>query len=229
MATQQELESIINQATAPLEKALAFESLTKGFGEDLQLRYSYCGVATAALQQYLQERCDVTTERMVTEPEIAPRHMQQRRMAHVVLRHESLIIDPTYSQFLSYVGVMPARVLCRQDLRDFYPAQKIAVFSVASSDEFADNFARVAHMADVTIGPLDLSQNSYPPDDALRGTSMSEKTEVYRAIWSPDGYTPFPVSEQPALRDHINRVHGLMNAFANEGNETTHDTAGRIE
>ena len=217
MITRCELEAIITRATVPLEKALAYESLTEGFGEDLQLRYSYCGVATAALQRYLQDH-KITTERVITEPEVAPRHMNQRHMSHVALRHESLLIDPTYSQFLSYVGVMPARVLQREALRRFYPARKIAVFPVESSNEFAAAFAKVAHAADVEIEPLNIGHDSYPPDDALRGTSLDEKFEVYRAIWSPNDYKCFPVDEQPALHDHINKIYGLMSAFANENN-----------
>lgn len=214
MIDRSELESAIKEATLPLEYALAFESLTQGFGEDLQLRYSYCGVATAALQRYLQERYEIATDRMIAMPAQAPRHINHRQMSHVVLRHESLVIDPTYSQFMSYVGVLPARVLDNEVLRALYPPRKIAVFPVATSNEFADSFTEAAHAADLAIQNSPREQVSFPPDDALRGASLDEKSAVYRAIWSPDGYKSFPVDEQPALRDYVIKVHDLMGEFA---------------
>lgn len=205
-----ELDNIIAHVTQPLEKALMQEGIRAGLGEDLQLRYSYCGVATAALQCFLLERHHIDTERMVTQPEIAPRLINQRRMAHVVLQYEGVTIDPTYSQFMSYVGLSPTVVLQNETLRGLYPPRKIATFNTQKSDEFADTFADIAHTVDEVMG-AQLGAQLYGLNENLIGTTLDTKRDVYRAIWDSGGYSPLPLREQSSLQGWVGRIAARMN------------------
>lgn len=192
-----ELRQVVSDAAPLMEEALRLEEFPDHEG-GLQLRGSVCGLATGALQLYVKQKHDVALDRRLAVPEKAPRGLNSRLLRHVTLFDGDDMIDPSYSQFFSYVGLSPAAARARPGLATLYPAGKIAIIPASTSDKFAEGMA--AHMQAIEQevayrrGP-DLP--AYPPENSLIGTTVVEKTEVLRDIWNPNGYDmPFPLEGQ---------------------------------
>lgn len=206
-----DLEKPINEVTSLLEKGLKKVDTMHHLEAGLQLRSSNCGLATATLQLYLQELYDIPTERLLAVPPKAPRGLNSRRMAHVVLCHEGTIIDPTYSQFLGYVGLQAFRVSEHGSLQQLWPEAKIAYIDQSKTDQFADNLASYAHKIAPTIHDIRGDEVRYTPDSALSNKSFAEKRDIYRDIWSANNYAPIELDQQPAhIRSDANKIVQLI-------------------
>jgi hypothetical protein len=194
MVSAEHLKTIVKDVTPALEKVLATDSLTSKIPESLQLRYTQCGLGTAALQRVLLDEYDIPTDRQITRLEEAPRGLNFRIGNHVILRAGDQMIDPTYGQFMNYVG-LTHRSAVEHDIAHLYPPRKIMVYGVDNARAFANTFAEHAYNIDRS-GLIPRPKVELEPDGALRGASLEEMQRVYQSIWNPDNYEPFPVTDQ---------------------------------
>lgn len=194
MTQSKNIKEIIQESTPRLEKVLATGELTAMYPEDLQLRLTQCGLGTAALQHYLLDQYDIATTRVINRLTDAPRGLNFRTDSHAVLRTDSDVIDPTYGQFMRYVGLTPTSAQ-HHNMTHLYPPRKIMVYSFENARAFADTFAAHAFSVDRS-GLVPEAPVEYAPDGALRNKPLEEMQRVYRSIWNPGNYTPFPVEEQ---------------------------------
>ncbi len=190
------VHEVIATATPLLEQAL-HDTEDSRFNTELQLRGSVCGLATGALQLYAREHHGVLLDRRLAVPEKAPRGINARLLRHVGLFSEDEMVDPSYGQFLEYVGLSRTAAQNNPQLERLYPVAKIATIDLAHTDEFADFIAEHAHKIEPAVAELNNGQRALPPVNSLVGTSLDEKRDVYRDIWNIDNYDmPFPVAEQ---------------------------------
>jgi hypothetical protein len=191
------IHEVVATATPLLERALQAEE-SPDFNTELQLRGSVCGLATGALQVYAREHHGILLDRRMSVPKKAPRGINSRLLRHIGLFSEDEMIDPSYSQFFEYVGLNRLAVRANPELAQHYPVTKIATIELARTDAFADLIAEHAHSVESAIAQLGgASQPALPPLNSLVGATLEEKQEVFRDIWTPDGYDmPFPVDGQ---------------------------------
>lgn len=176
-----------------LERGLKRENFARGVQrESLQLRSAVCGLATAALQLYLNEVEGVRTERLITEPAAAPRGVNSRILTHVVLRHEGVIIDPTYSQFLSFIGLDPR---CENN-DTLYPNVKVAVYHEQQWRSIANELTQYAFRLDKNGSVPQPTVPALAPMGVLRNKPIKQMEQAYQAITNPTGYRPFPLTSQ---------------------------------
>lgn len=190
------LESVVAASTPLLERALYLEE-ERRYNAELQLRGTVCGLATAALQLYTNERHGLALERRRAAPPKAPRGMNSRRLEHVGLFDDDTMIDPTYSQFFSYVGLSQAAAGHHSGLATLFPKDKVAVIPRRQAQAFARSMA--AHMHAVEPEVLRRTSSgyvAYPPENSLTGSSLAKKEEVLEDIWRPNGYKDFPLDGQ---------------------------------
>lgn len=183
-----ELQAITEEAVGPLERGLYEEvGITEFLGPELQLRYSMCGLASAALQRHLIERHNtVTTPVIINLPDGSP-SMQSR---HVFLRYAGHItIDPTYSQFFEYAGFSAVDASLDRSLTVHYPETKILVLEDQKADDFIADFAVRALQAGRAIG--------HP-----KVPSLGKLQATYRQIWKPETGKRFSVP-QDAIVDRL--------------------------
>lgn len=183
-----ELRAITEDIAGPLEHGLLKEvQFTEFLGPELQLRYSLCGLATAALQRYLAERHNVPTTRVIVDLPEGSSDLQTR---HVFLRHDGHIsVDPTYSQFFDYAGLSAIDVSLDTSLSSLYPDEKILVLEDQKADDFIADYAVQALAAGRAIG------NTEAP-------TMDELQTIYRQIWQPKTCRRFPAG-QDAMVDRL--------------------------
>lgn len=183
--------------SAPLLERALHDEETPKYPAELQLRNTVCGLATGALQLYAMEYYGVTLDRRIASPLKAPRGINSRQLQHVGLFDGADMIDPSFGQFYTYVGLSPDAVLKRRALLRLYPSDKIAVTPVRQAARFADGVA--AHMHEIEPEVLRLRGEQslrLPPDSSLVGTTQAEKQEVLRDIWDPRRYEAFPLEGQ---------------------------------
>jgi|GEM_PF-2413314 len=192
-----EFNTIFSESALLLEKALHEEENHK-YDVDLQLQGSVCGLATAALQLYMRETYDMNLDRRIATPRKAPRGLNSRVLQHVSLFRDGQMIDPSYRQFFTYIGLSQNAANVQPDLKELFPSDKIAVIGSDKARSFADRMAVHMHMIEPEVArrrPAGLV--SYPPENSLVGRTLGEKEEVLRDIWNPTGYnTLFPLEDQ---------------------------------
>lgn len=212
MSSETKLRNLTDEATPLLEAGLkGFE--IKDFNrhtepQELQLRMSNCGIATAALQQWLREAHGVESERLIARADLIVDDMaKSRRVSHVVLRTDGGdYVDPTYSQFHAHVG-LTHRVAVSQELVDLYPSQKIAVFSDPAA--FAQGYAASVHNLDAIGVPKQEFEGG--TDGAFRGASEEEMSDFYTRLWSPASSEAFPLEEQrPHFQSTARKIADFM-------------------
>lgn len=209
MANAEYLKAAALEATPKLENALSTEELTSMLSKEVQLRFTQCGLATAALQAYLLETHDIPTKRSIIKLPDAPRGLNFRTLSHVVLETDDHVIDPTYGQFMNFVGLTP-KSADQHNVAHLYPKPKILVFPKSKADIVAETFARHAHKLD-EAGVIPEDIGAYAPVDALRGANFDEKLRVYSSVWTPQNYNDFPLSDQPeGFQEAARRVVSKM-------------------
>lgn len=187
-----ELRTITESVVGPLEHGLLDEvKVTEFLGTDLQLRFSLCGLATAALQTYLRDCHDVRTTRIIIDlPETSP-SLQSR---HVFLRHNAATtIDPTYSQFFEYAGFSAIDVSLEPAYALHYPETKIAVIQDPEVDGFIASFAAQAWRA---------ARAAHGEPER----SVAEIEQLSRAIWKPEKARRFPAQPDPMVDRIVARM-----------------------
>lgn len=208
MSSETKLRTLADDATPLLEAGLKEYALNSNVPQELQLRMSNCGMATAALQLWLREAYDIDTERVLARTDLIVDDItKSRRVSHVVLRTEGgKYVDPTYSQFYAHVG-LTHRVAASQELIELYPHQKIAVFSDPAT--FAQEYATSVHELDVIGVPA--GEFEIGTDGAFRGASEDEMGDFYSRLWSPDSSEAFPLEEQkPHFQSAARKIADMM-------------------
>jgi len=183
-----ELQAITEEVVGSLEHGLFEEvKFTEFLGPELQLRYSLCGLATAALQRYLSEYHQLRTTRIIIDLPVVSPDGQTR---HTFLRHDSHItIDPTYSQFFDYAGFSAIDASLDRSLSRHYPDTKIAVIEDEKRERFVGNYALQAWEAGLVV-------QGFP------SRSVDDLEKIYRRIWEPETCRRFP-TKQDAIVDNL--------------------------
>jgi hypothetical protein len=190
------LERLARKSTPLLEGAFLSEEESR-FDTGLQLRGPVCGLSTAALQLYWQERHGIALERRIATPAKAPRGLNSRRLNHVALFDESTMVDPSFGQFFAYVGLSREAVRANSGLDTLYPSDKVAVVPVHGLAPFADAMAAHMHAIEPEVARRRAPDVlAYAPDKSLVGTSLDEKQAVLRDIWNPDNYAPAQLEDE---------------------------------
>lgn len=167
-----QLQAEMNRLTPVLEHAIQTdrETFNDGIDSDLMLRMPHCGIASRALQLYMQEKFCPSAQLIENT----------RGLNHAVLAVDDMIIDPTYGQFMERVG-LSHKVAADHNLTHLYPNPKIAVFARDDHAAFADTFTN--HLVSVRSQIPGL-QHNYPqkhlPPERLR--------MLFRATWNIDYY-----------------------------------------
>lgn len=199
-----ELRAITESAVGPLERALAKECLTHFLGPELQLRYSLCLVASTALKKHLKRRYDMTTETVIKDLPIPADVAGGHTFSHVVLRYESNTIDPTYSQFMSYVGLRTYDAFNHPELASLYPPSKIAVIPDNTHEEFASTMAARMYIATPWLTNLERdTPKLHLPDGLFMGAPFATIDDFTQAVWRPDDWMPYVTEDVDYLTDAI--------------------------
>lgn len=146
--------------------------------EGLRLCGSVCGFASNVLAKYLRQtgvaKSAVPKIRELAEP---------LPFRHVVVEVEGAIIDPTYSQFMSVIGLDIALAASDPTAAALYPKRRIAVIPQGAERAFGERFAQYT-LEDCAPRILRTEQTAHlPPEDAL--------FEMLAGIWDPDQYEDF--------------------------------------
>lgn len=211
MSSEARLREISDEITPSLERALQRCTVTSKIDQELQLRMSHCGLATAAMQLFLHEEYGVQTDRLLQTADLqSARLAMSERVLHIVLRDQDGVwIDPTYGQFLSHIG-LTHRTAVDQNKIHLYPTPKIAVFTAV--DAFADKFARHVQFAD-SVG-VEPGEHKGATDGVYKGASLDEMNNFYRQLWSSECSEPHPPDDQ--LPYFVETVHCMVDTMREE-------------
>lgn len=147
--------------------------------EGLRLRMKgMCGVASIALKDILHER-GIASELVLSNPGAAT----GEELGHVFLvTHDETVIDPVYTAFIEYAGVLPFDV-GRGDIEDIYPERKIAEFQLGDSSVVVQGLVATAVRA-LTLEPrFDKYDRRHYVRPELEGKSEEEIGEFFAAFW----------------------------------------------
>lgn len=196
------LGGILQEVEAPLGRALKEHSpYLQLIDSDLQLSYSQCAIATAAVQLYLAEQCDVATHRV-----IGPLSMLSAGRAlddpvkHVLLSAEDgRVIDPTYTQFFELVGLNTRVAQEFPETKMLLPERKIALFKEAEELEFGHEVAIKALSIREKITSALAGRSlelSIARSALLRRSDEVTVIKTYQSIWQAKNYTSYTVESQ---------------------------------
>lgn len=199
MTNSTELKQIVSLATPKLEQALIETPFADNLPEQLQLRASNCGLATKAIELYLRDQHQIESKRLIHVSEDDNlRGINSRRQSHVILRAENgQFIDPTYSQFMSLVGLTP-KVALENELEYLYPKDKVIEFNEQNVSQFTSQFAEHVY------GTWQQYSNEIPEPivadprlSALRGASRAKIQSTYAGLWKLENYRELESDETP--------------------------------
>lgn len=212
-SSHERLRNALDNVTPKLEKVLAEKSLTSALGEAMQLRISQCGLATAALQQFLYDAEGIVSQRLITHSKRAPKLRDMTPQSHVILKtEEGIVIDPTYGQFMSHVG-LTHKIARENELMHLYPARKIVSFPVVKTSQFVDKFAGHVFTVDQS-GAIPVPIYEEPPDGALRGKNLDTMHAVYDNLWDLNEYDEFAIESQgQEIQAAANRITASLKKF----------------
>lgn len=157
----------------------------------LRMRDSYCGLVSVAIVESLRQEGQ-SVELVLSSPNLSVDPDMTHIMPVVSLGNERTIIDGTYSQFLSYAGLIPGYV--KFGGQNKFPAEKIAVFPVGGHQPVVDLLADTARsFVDSREEIAELSWKKSWPFDAL---SRDEIAAILTRIWDPENFTSFEPDEK---------------------------------
>lgn len=197
------LGGALQEVEAPLGRALQEHSpFLQWLDSDLQLSYSQCGIATAALQLYLAEQCGIKTHRRKASLPLltTPYQRQDDPTQHVVLSTEDQrTICPTYTQFFELVGHSAQLAQRFPDMRALLPERKIALFREADELDFGEVVAQEALRIRDKVQPVlaGRAMDFYASSLAiLKNADEATVVAIYQSIWQSQSYRPFTVEAQ---------------------------------
>ncbi|HSX18168.1 MAG TPA: hypothetical protein VLE51_02340 [Candidatus Saccharimonadales bacterium] len=188
------------------------DSIWSSVDKQYRLRVSICGFSSALVSNWLNEKA-IENQMMQTTPKFTFDEGLVHVFTAAQMRERLTIIDPTYSQFLGYVGLN--LWLDETQRETLYPKEKILVFpanetevAVKAIASLADRF-RLEHRALIeayraTLERATLEDEGYnrPADwyAPLAEASSVEIEEIFAGIWDPSNITTFTGSED-LMRD----------------------------
>lgn len=180
---------------ARFERAICKDShpAIGGIPQETVLRYSICGLASVALQEYLHAH-GVTSElhlQTVTHSSITAANTLQ----HVFLVTEDVghpyVIDPTFTQVLNLVGLTPYYEKLRAST--FFPPHKIACFEVGQPHDSINLLGTVAsHFIQQAPPVTDRFGRTIGAPDV----SLQDFIEILRALWDIHSSIPYEPSPE---------------------------------
>lgn len=156
----------------------------------LQLRQAMCGIASASVQAHL-DTIGVPSRLLITRPNLP----FDRGMEHVIVSidddpNDSLVIDPTYSQFLKYTGYDIAYEYISKS--QVYPPERIIAFRTSERLAIVKNIARIA------LGFRDIKEDlvlrtgfEWGEDWLPKVTTQEEMVKCLEPIWNPTNFNSF--------------------------------------
>jgi len=164
---------------------------------ELRLRMGVCGIASIAVQEILRDE-GVSSQLVLSQPKLPV----DETMDHVFVMVDDTVIDPTYSQFVQYAGVLPYDV-ARGDADDIYPERKIEQFNLHAPQRVVRNLAYAAERA-LSFRPIydhyDLRNFTSP---AFEGLPLDDMSTILERIWTPayfSDYTPTVETKNEGVR-----------------------------
>jgi hypothetical protein len=187
------------------EELLA-SSLEEGLGEidwlcerinpHMRLRMvGVCGLVSAAIAEHIEG-----SRLVVSQPELSVDPTMNHVVAIVPTDENQLMIDASYTQFLSYAGLTPGYI--HHGGVDTFPKEKIAAFEYGRQHNVVKQLTRSARIAiDGYVAPDD---KYYNPRVEFKSFTDDEIHEQYDAIWNPKFFTDFSIShEQKVLAERL--------------------------
>ena len=196
----EQLDRIVQTETAHFcdtEQALQISRGATGRPRDdarLHARLTNCGIASALVQHNLQHYHNITTNRLFGEAPLAPRTRFSRKFGHVLLRTDDVLIDPTYGQLFSYVGI-DASTPAGKDFA--YPDTLSLAVDVNNPDATLEPLVDSLHEA--AQSKL-AAQDTYAP---LRDQGRQALQAVVYDIYNPDNYIPYEVESLHPSFDYV--------------------------
>lgn len=180
-------------------------NLGKTYGDDsLHARSSNCGIATAFLQQALHTHHNIATERLYGEPPKAPRSEHGNRIfGHVILRHETTLIDPTYGQLFAFVGMTPQQI---ETVKHYYPEHLALLIGAEQRGATLSSLADSLHRASLRDH---VQLQRYAP---LRGVGKQTIAAALGDIYEPSHYTQHQASSADLTYDHLQEILRIANS-----------------
>lgn len=164
----------------------------------LHARMANCGIASALIQHNLREHHGIATERLFGRPPAAPYSPSGNEFGHVILRSDTTLIDPTYGQIFSFVGIHPL-----SPVKGFsYPR------NLALTVDTTDPEASLEPLVDALTDAAQLEISPYLQSRApLRHKGRRALQSVIYDIYNPDHYAPY---ELETLHPSFDRVQALI-------------------
>lgn len=214
-----ELRSTVALLEQPLSNSVAARAGYETIGDPL--RTTTCGFTSGVLHEVLATYADIDTRRVISRSnELFALTGKSRESEHVYLLTESheqgTIIDPTYSQFVSVIGLTQRLASQRPELNAFYPQERIVIVTPDNVDEFCHNFARITYGARDKV--YQAQREVYPgktDSDLARHMDLTESdiSRIYQDIWTPDNANAYPITNHEQLSDaHCRTVSRVIDA-----------------
>ncbi len=184
-----------------------------GGAEGLELRSSVCGFASNVLAKYINhQKLAMAVPKMgmsFGENKLIPKRMRR----HVLVETEAAMLDPTWGQFMTLVGLDTRQAAAHDTLKKLYPERRVAVIPRGTERVFGERFASFALEKILKIRAIRGSEGlEHVPEDACAWMEEQEAFEVLADIWNPERYETFDNAgdgETPA-RQALERLCGLL-------------------
>lgn len=174
------------------------ESLYADVDKGYRLRVPICGFSSATICNWLGSN-EVDNAMLISKPGLPFNIDGEHVIAQAHLgTGNTLIIDSTYGQFMTYVGLDP--YLDMELERSLYPKDKIITFPVEETELIIGSFARFADNFRYQNSDLIKTQRTFfseedgEPADwyaPLSEASSAEIEATFLAIWNPENMEPF--------------------------------------
>lgn len=199
--TPERLEQVVQAETAlfcQVEQQFQQENGANNRGfrdESFHVRTLKCNVATSFLQQRLREQHAIDTHRLYGEPPRAP-HLESgyRIFGHLILQYDTLLIDPTYGQLFSFVGLSPRHP---ETTPDHFPKPLALMVDTKHPDVVLGPLIAALHAAEALP---QAQQSRYAP---LRGLGQQAIGAVVHDIYTVGRYAPQEASPSDVSHDHV--------------------------
>lgn len=190
------------------------DSLYAGIEGDYRLRVPVCGFSSALVGNWQADK-GADSILVISRPQLvfAP------KMEHVFVNSatpfgETIWIDPTYSQFMSFVGLDPYLDMNLE--RSQYPVEKVLMFRPEETDivmsafaKFADSFRYVNKFLIENQRLEFLREDGEEPTwfAPLAEVTSSEIKDSFMSIWDPENFGPF--EPESVFKDDARRLSVL--------------------
>lgn len=173
--------------------------LTIGYDSSLRLRLPVCGLTSLALANVMAEN-GIKASAVISSPDLSVDPAMKHVMVKAEVADQTVLIDPTYSQFLDFVGLSPGYVIFGGE--DLFPAQKIATIRAEDGMDLAKHLASTAVYFRTQRQPIEEMELS---TNLMEDLTYDELVEQYYEIWNPDNFESF-VSEEPETHEVAHRL-----------------------